>query len=218
MFDSQHLKELERKAFRAAHQDGLWDIYIAGIVLSFAAFANYDDSDIFPLLRFGLFLFGLGLSYLIFWGGKKYLTTPRLGQVKFGPRRQKRKKVMMFVLGGIVLLQFLIVMGTVFLWQNPQWAARHGFASLAPDYERLLVSIIGAMFVGPSIVMIAYFNDFMRGYYIAIVMSLAVFSLIWFDQSIYMVIGALLILIPGVIMFIRFMRKYPLPPAEINHD
>jgi hypothetical protein len=218
MSDALDLKNIEKKAFRATHQDGLWDIYIGGVVLSMSVLAYSTASEAFPLLRFGLFLAGLGLSYLIFWAGKKYITTPRLGQVKFGPRRQRRKLTLVFVLTGIVLLQVIILVGTILLWANPEWTARLGFTGSDPDRERLLVAVIGALFVGPSMALISYFNDFVRGYYIAFILSLAVFSLIWFGQPIYLVIAGLVIMVPGVVLFVRFLREHPLPAAEASHD
>jgi hypothetical protein len=218
MSASLDLKNIEKKAFRAAHQDGLWDIYIGGIVLSMSVLAYSTASEAFPLLRFGLYLAGVGVFYLLFWGGKKYLTVPRMGQVKFGPRRQKRKLTMMIVLAGIVLLQVLLLAGTIFLWTNPEWAVRLGFSRTDPDRERLLVAVVGALFVGPSTALIAYFNDFPRGYYIAFILSLAVFSLIWFGQPIFLIVAALLIIIPGVALFVRFLHEHPLPPAELSHD
>ncbi len=218
MFGTIDLKELEKKAFRATYQDGLWDIYIGGVVMSMSALAYLNANEAYPFLRFGLFSAGLVISYLIFWGGKKYLTTPRLGRVKYGPRRQRRKTTLMIVLSAIVLLQLLLLVGTLLLWANPQWASNLGFSHTDRDRERLVVAIIGALFVGPSTTLIAYFNDFLRGYYIAFILSLAVFSLIFFGQPVYLIIAALLILIPGVILLVRFLHAHPLPPAEASHD
>jgi len=218
MFDSLDLKKLEQKAFRTTHQDGLLDIDIGGVVMSMSAMAYSDDSEAFPLLRFGLLLAGLTLSTLIYQGGKKYLTAPRLGQVKFGPRRQRRSVTLALVLSGIVLLQVIILAGTIFLRANPQSAASLGFTFASRDLERLAVAIVGALFVGPSMTLIAYFSDFLRGYYIAFILSLAVFSLIWFSQPVYMTIAGLVIIVPGVILLVRFLRQHPLPPAEISHD
>lgn len=218
MSASLDLKQLEKKAFRSVHQDGLWDIVIGGIVLSYSALEYSSDSEAFPLLRFGLCLAGLAVFELIFWAGKKYLTTPRLGLVKFGPHRQKRSLTMMIVLGAIVLVQVLILVGEILLWKNPGWAAAKGFSLSGPDSERLLVATIGALFVGPSMLLLAYFNEFLRGYYIAFILSLGVFSLIWFGQPIYMTISALLIIVPGLVLFIRFLRNHPLPPKEASRE
>jgi hypothetical protein len=186
------------------------------VVYVFLAYTFSNEAK--PLLRFGLYLAGMGVFYLIFWAGKKYLTTPRLGQVKFGPRRQKRKQIMLGVLAGIVGLQVVILVGTILLWKNPNLAARLGFSQANPDLERLLVATIGALFVGPSMVLLAYFNEFMRGYYIAVILSLAVFSLTWFGKPVYLVLSGLLIIIPGLILFVRFLRSHPLPPVEVTYD
>ncbi len=217
MSETLDLKAIEKRAFRATHQDGLWDIYIGGVVLSMTLLAYSTDSEAFPFMRFGIYLLGLGASWLIFWAGKKFITAPRLGQVKFGPQRQRRKRTLATVLVGIVLLQAIIVAGTILLWANPAWATRLGIAGSDPDIERLLVATVGALFVGPSMVILAYFNDFSRGYYIAFLLSLAVFSLIWFSQPAYLIIAGLIIMIPGVVLFVRFLRQHPLPPAEARH-
>jgi hypothetical protein len=217
MSETLDLKAIERKAFRATHQDGLWDIYIGGVILCMTILTYSTGSEEFPLLNFGLYLLGLGASWLIFWAGKKFITAPRLGQVKFGPQRQRRKRTLVTILVGIVLLQAILVALTILLWANPEGAARLGITGSDPDLERLLVASIGALFVGPSMVILAYFNDFTRGYYIAFILSLAVFSLIWFGQPVYLIVAALIIMIPGVVLFVRFLRQHPLPPAEVRH-
>ena len=79
----------------------------------------------------------------------------------------------------------------------------------------LLVAIVASLFVGPSMFLIAYFTDFPRGYYIALIMSIAVFSFVWFWQAIYLIIGGLLIMIPGIYLLTRFLQAYPIPPVEI---
>jgi len=218
MLTSLNLKEIERKAFRSVHQDGLWDIYIGGIVMSMTVFANADDGENFTSQRLVIYMLGMLVFGLLFWGGKKYITVPRLGLVKFGAQRRRRSLTMAIILAGIVLLQILFVAGTALLRSNPDWARQLGLGLSDPDYGRLLVAAIAALFVGPSMLLIAYFTDFPRGYYIAIIMSLAVFALVWFGEAVYLIAASLLIIIPGVVLFARFLRQHPLPPAEANHD
>jgi hypothetical protein len=217
MSDSLDLKNIEKKAFRSTYQDGLLDINMGGIILCMSFMDSTMDSEINTFLRFGLFIGGLLLFNAVFWGGKKFITIPRLGQVKFSPHRQRRGLIMASVLAGIVLLQVFLLVGTILLWKNPQWATDLGLHTTDRDLERMVVAVIGALFVGPSMVLIAYFSDFMRGYYIASITALAVFAMIWFSQPIYLVIASLLIIIPGVVLFIRFLRQHPLPPAEASH-
>lgn len=78
--------------------------------------------------------------------------------------------------------------------------------------------MIGALFVGPGICLMAYYGDFPRGYYNAFVFSLGVFAMIWFQRPSYMIAAGLLVIIPGVVLFIQFLRKYPLLPREVSHE
>ncbi|MCL4561634.1 MAG: hypothetical protein M1281_13600 [Chloroflexi bacterium] len=214
MSDSLDLKDIEKRAFRAEHQDGLYDIYFGGVVLCMTILAVSTGGETYQFSRFVLYMIGLVVLSLLFQGGRKYITTPRLGRVKFGPRRQRRKMILFLVMAGIILVQVAIVVGTSLLLRNPQWAISLGLSQINPDFERLIVAAISALFVGPSMVMISYFMDFLRGYYIAFIASLAVFSLVWFHEPVYLVIAGMLILIPGIVVFIRFLIQHPLPPAE----
>ena len=206
------LKNLEKRAVRSTYQDGLLDIQMGGIVASMAAWSYFDRSEGFPILALIIFLLGVLASQLIFWAGKKYISAPRLGQVKFGPQRLRRGRELAMVLAGIVLVQGIIVLSTLLLWERP------AIAGTDRDLERLMVAATGALFVGPGVCLIAYFRDFPRGYYIAFILSLGVFAMIWFNQPIYMIAAGLLVIIPGVILLMRFLRKYPLPPQESSHD
>ena len=62
---------------------------------------------------------------------------------------------------------------------------------------------------------VAFIKDFPRGFVIAALMSLAVFLMIWLNQPIFAVIIGLLIALPGVLMLIRFVQKYPVPQVEV---
>lgn len=211
-----NLKDLERKAYRSTYQDGLWDIYQGGLTASFTAFVSVMDPSInlSTLQRFLLFMVGVGFSYLIFWGGKKWVTLPRIGQVKFGPARQRRKRTLAVVLGSIVVIQAFIVALTVALWQNPALSRSLGLAGLPQNLETLLVAVLAVCFVGPSLSLRAYFNDFPRGYYIAAVVSTSVFCLVWFGSAVYTMVGGLLIILPGIVLFLRFLAEHPLPASE----
>ena len=204
-----NLKEMERKAFRSTFQDGLWDIYLGLIVIGMAIFifrpqAGYSGWNL--LLMVAVF----GLAYGLFWLGKKFVTTPRLGQVTFGPLRKQKKTTLAIILGVVVVVQAGVVALSAMGWLNPEVGAKINAFLNVRDLERLTVAAIGALFIGPSMILVAYFNDFSRGYYIAILMSVAVFLMIWLNQPFYPVILGGLIILPGVILFVRFLQKYPL--------
>jgi hypothetical protein len=198
------LKELERKAFRSTYQDGLWDIYMGLIVIFMAVFIFRPDEGYRPW-NLVLMVASFVLAYLVFWAGKKFVTVPRMGQVTFGSRRKKRKRTLAIIMGVIIVIH-----AGFGAWLST-WL---GGGSM----ERILVASIGSLFVGPPMIIAAFFTDFLRGYYIAILMAGAVFLMILLNQPLYPVVIGLLILAPGVVLFVRFMRRYPLHREGEDHD
>lgn len=61
---------------------------------------------------------------------------------------------------------------------------------------------------------IAFYNDFLREYYIAVMMALAMFLMILFNQSYLPVIISALIILPALALLIRFLIKYSYPERE----
>jgi hypothetical protein len=211
------LKAIEQKAFRSTFQDGLWDIYFGLVVVGMALFI-YRPASGYSLVNILLVLLIFSLAYGLFWAGKKYITLPRMGQVQFGAKRKRRKLIMTIVLSVIVLFQVILFVFTLLVWRNPELSA--GFKNLLPDKNimDLIVASIGALMVGPSMILVAYFRDFPRGYYIAVMMALTVFLMLFLNQPVYPIIIGILIALPGFVLFIRFLRKYPLHKEEARHD
>ena len=210
------LKQIERKAFRSTYQDGLWDIYI-GLVVIFMALYMYRPEGGYSAWNNIIFLAGYGVISLIFWAGKKFITLPRMGQVKFGPMRKKRGLYLAIALGIVVLINIGLVILTALGWANPEQAAQLNTILLDRGWMDIAVALIGSMLVGVSMILVAFFNDFPRGYYIAFMASLAVFLMIWLNQPIYPFLLGVLIVLPGVVLLIRFLSKYPLPQQEAFH-
>jgi hypothetical protein len=213
MSTSLNLKEIERKAFRSTYQDGLLDICISSVVGSMALLMYTDVRDDFPYLYLILAFLGVGAGQLVYWAGKMFVTLPRIGQVKFGEIRRKRNKTLALILAVVVLLQVGIVLLTAGVWAIPAWGDKLQELFPGRSATDLLVAAVGALFVGPSMMAIAYFIDFPRGYYIALVMALGAFLMIWFWQPLIQVGAAFLILIPGLVLFVRFLRQHPLTPS-----
>jgi len=207
-----NLKEIEKRAFRSTYQDGLWDIYYGLIVISMALFIYRPEKG------YGWWnMVLMFVSFLVFYFGKKFITVPRLGRVKFGELRRKRTRSLGIVLSVFIALQVLMVIATATGWfykQFGSWMALH----LKGSGELLLVSTIGSLMVCIGMSVIAHFSDFPRGYYIAVMMSLAVFIMIFLNQPLIPVVLGLLIAIPGIVMLARFISQYPPRPDEENHD
>ena len=210
------LKALERKAFRSTYQDGLWDINVGLIVIGMAIFVFRPEEGYSVLNILGLLVICL-VANLIFWAGKKFITVPRMGQVRFGEIRKQKARTLAIIMAVFVLVQGGIVLLTALSWRNPELGEKIISILNAGNTERLMVATVGSLFVGPSFIMIAYFNDFLRGYYIAILMALAVFLMILFNQPIYPMILGGLIVAPGLVLFVQFLRQHPLPSQEVHH-
>ncbi|MFQ6618861.1 MAG: hypothetical protein ACE5QV_09260 [Fidelibacterota bacterium] len=117
-----NLKELERKAFRSTYQDGLWDIYIGLIIISLSFFLFRSATGYSPL-NILLMLVSFCTAYALFWAGKRFITLPRMGQVKFGEKRVRRKKTMMIILGVVVIIQAAFLAVQFIGWRNPEFGA-----------------------------------------------------------------------------------------------
>ncbi|UCD08831.1 MAG: hypothetical protein JSU79_10820 [Dehalococcoidales bacterium] len=211
------LKELERKAFRSTYQDGLWDLYFGLIVICMSIFL-YRPATGYSPLNIVLMLASMVGAYALFWAGKRFITLPRMGQVKFGEKRARRKKTMFFVLGVVVLIQVSFLIFQFVAWRNPEFGDTVNTFLQEKNAMDLAVATIGSLFVGPSMILIAYFMDFPRGYFIAVMMALAVFLMILLNQPIYSISIGILIAVPGIVLFVRFLQKYPLHEKSSDHE
>ena len=215
--DQISLKELELKAFRSTYQDGLWDLYFGLIIISMSVFL-YRPATGYRPLNILLMLAAMAVAYTLFWAGKRFITLPRMGQVKFGEKRARRKKTMILVLGVVVLIQVALLVIQFVGWRNPEFGAKLNIFLQENNAMGLAVATLGSLFVGPSMILVAYFLDFPRGYFIAVMFALAVFLTIYLNQPIYPIIIGILIAVPGVVLFLRFLKKYPLHREKADHE
>ena len=216
MTNSIDLKQLEKRAFRSTYQDGLWDIYYGLITMFLAIFMDRPEEG-YSWVNIALMVAGFLLAYVLFRGAKKLITLPRLGQVTFGPIRKARKRTMSIILGVFIALQALLLVFTFLGWLIPQIGKL--ISQIFPGSNDLLaVSLIGAMIICVSMTVSAHYSDFLRGYYIALLMAVAVFLILFLDRPIYPLIIGVVIVIPGIVLLVRFIRQHPLPSSEENHE
>jgi len=216
MSQNLDLKVLERKAFSSTYQDGLWDITLGLIVIGMAIFVFRPEQG-YSVLNIVWLMATCLVANLVFWAGKRFITVPRMGQVRFGEIRKRKALTLAIILAVFILVQGGVVLLTAFGWRNPELGAKISSILNAGSMERLAVAAVGSLFVGPPFILIAYFSDFLRGYYIAILMALAVFLMILFNQPIYPLALGGMILVPGLVLFVQFLRQYPLPSQGAHH-
>lgn len=217
MSSQLNLKEIERNAFRFTNQDGLLDMHYGLIVVCMSIFVYRPTTGYSPM-NIVLSTLLISLSLGLFWAGKKFITLPRMGQVRFGAARKQKAKTLAIILGLFVLLQAGLVGLTALGWLNPDTSPNlnndlHARGSTLP-----LVAAIASLMVGVSMIVSAYFSDFLRGYYIAILMALAVFLMVYLNQPVYPIVIGGLILLPGLVLFMRFLKAYPLPREDTSYE
>jgi hypothetical protein len=211
MSDNSDLDALKKKTWRTTLLDGIFEIYLSILHLSLTLGIVLDEVVPVPynsIISYSIIFMGL-IFFLI---GKKYISQPRLGKVKFGRARLARKLKTVIILS----VNFLIVLIIYLIGAlNPQ------FRLVLPPY--LYGLIIGLLFITLPLSFVAYFLQFTRLYIIAILFGLGffldeLFALLLipepFDSLLAFGMISIAIFCIGLVVFVRFLRKYPLPKEE----
>jgi hypothetical protein len=207
------LKDLEKKAWRSTLEDGIFEIYFGILHLNITIGVILDDILPTPYNLIVMFsIISLGLTFFLI--AKKFISEPRLGKVKFGRARIVRKVKTIAVLTiNFLALLIIFLLGIL----NPQLRLQ------LPDY--LFDLIMGLLFFTLPICFIAYFLQFKRLYVIAILLGLGfsldeVFALFGIPDPIRSIMAfgtiSVIILTMGIVVFIRFLKKYPLPKDSLE--
>jgi len=99
-------KGAERTAYRlSTSQDGLYDIFLGTLIILVSTLPWLDEVGRLGTLRNVIVVEALALLVLgSVLGGKKWIITPRIGQVRYGAPRKKRLKRLALGMGVIFYL------------------------------------------------------------------------------------------------------------------
>ena len=188
-----NLKELEKKAWTTYFQDGLWDIFF-GIMLLTMVIRTITDNVWFTFLMF------LGVFFMI--AGKRYITTPRIGLVKFGTARMMKRIKLLGIIG------LTVIITSCLLWPN----------AFFKDLPTIVSSILVASMVITIFCAMAYYLDYFPLAIYGLLFGIG--EILWslFGESVglmAMLVFGSFIFILGLIMLGQFLRKYPLPTEEV---
>jgi len=168
----------------------MWDIFL-GAMLLISGIRSVTDYVWYTLLILPLIL--------VLPLGKRLITTPRLGHVKFGPSRKarQRKAVVALIISVVAIFALLLL-------------SNSGLA-LPP---RMLISPMMAVWIAVIFGVLAYFLDFKRLYAYGLLYGMS--EVIWgqFGKPVGPVAQTIIgiaILAIGLVVFVRFLRRYPLP-------
>jgi hypothetical protein len=206
------IKSLEKKVYRSFFEDGFWDIFVGMLLLGFSLGWTQIIIDIFePLDIMIISIIWNTITFLIYYLGKKFITIPRIGTVKFGQKRKARQKKLKIFLLINVLFGCIVFILTFFGLLD--------FLVLGGSLTPLLIGLIAYTF---PFTIVAYFLEFNRLYIYALMGGFSFFI----SDIIYSILGSPLdsiigfgvpggiIVVVGLIFFIKFLRKYPKPKKD----
>jgi hypothetical protein len=195
------LKEIERRAYRSTFEDGIYDILFGMLFLILA---------LIPVLgAFGIpvwcgYLFGI-IPAVFAWFGKRHITIPRLGAVEFGKRRRSRRLLFLMICAGFFFLTLPLLL----------MISAKGFGGGLAENSGIPLAV--GMVVAPLVIVAAYFLDYPRMYIYAAVLFFGIPHAKFlypylgkpFNSLITFGIPAAAILVFGLTLLSRFVRKYP---------
>jgi hypothetical protein len=200
-------KEIERQTRRFFYQDGLIEIMMGIFLLLFAAM--YESS-----VSFGVSLIAIFLMIPAWREAKRRYVFPRIGYVNLDDEEeaQAEAKGILKFLG--FFFAFMIVAVTVFVWV---WGG-----DLGTDYfyTRFIPVVIGlVMAIGP--ITMGYKNGIVRWYIFATLFVLIGVGVVFLGlETFYQILAiqmtacGVIPLATGLVMFLRFLKKYPVVEEE----
>ncbi|UCC79982.1 MAG: hypothetical protein JSW64_01090 [Candidatus Zixiibacteriota bacterium] len=210
MKENLNLKELERKAYRATFQDGFLDITLGLFLIGSAIAGLFQDNKPVRLIITVIIIL---VPLAIFLLGKKKITVPRIGMVKFGAERKARKKkVAAIILMAVIISSLLALM-----------AMTHSMPIFLAELLKGFGSAVGfGLLAFTMFIFGGYYNDIPRLYLYGLLFGASLFlsecyynkvgievhSSVWFGAS------GLIMLSIGISLLIRFIRLYPVPSEE----
>ena len=204
MEENIDLKEIEKKAYKTILQDGFIDIEIGVMFIGMGINAFFSDYVSIFVNILGFVIVGIFAVSLVFLG-KKYIVVPRIGVIKFGPKRKaQRKKIIIFsLINTLILIIVLILTINSVIQQIPL----RGIA---------LLLVLGLLFATLPLSILAYIMEFPRFflYGLLIGFGLSLAEILEFSTAVFLI--GVIIFIVGLTYLIKFLRKYPLQEGEVK--
>ena len=151
----------------------------------------------------------MAITWFLFWAAKKWITTPRLGQVKFGQNRKAAKIKMVILMCFSLLLNIVLLILTSMAKTRPElgW-----FLNLGPSVIPIGLGIWTTLLI----IVVGYFMENTRLMYYAVFFGGSFTAAMMLDSALpFILIGAAMFLI-GLYVFTRFLKDYPVIKADGN--
>ena len=202
------MKAIERQVYRAAYQDGLLETFLGGYLFIFGSLmvakpgmASFSALTIFVIRP-------------LFTKVKNRYTYPRVGYVKLPQENESAGKEigLTAILFIVILVASLIVLSAL---MGNESGKEFWFRWFLPVLASILFSF-GPLWMGRT-------YGLKRAYFIAVLIPLLGISMAitgiftgYAAVGVICLTGGFLSLVSGVIMFSRFLRKYPVEEEVLN--
>jgi hypothetical protein len=187
------LGRIEQKVYLSYHQDGLLDIFIGLFILGFGM--SMANLPVFiPSLLWTMCI-------LYFWPARKFVSYPRMGYARFSPERKAREKKKLI---SLAILLYIPVIGTIIIMKGfPSF----GWAIWLKEHEILFSEVMAAVLVSAGAILSG-----VKRLYVYAGLTMMVYAnhyLLKTPPHLFFVSLGIVILVSGIVMLIRFLRKYP---------
>jgi hypothetical protein len=211
MAEKLSLKSIENRAWKSVYQDGIWDIYLGLLLMAMAINTWIARTGLSEGVVMGLYIGMMLLAMGVLFAGKRFITVPRLGRVKFTGRRKIQIKRTRLILTASVLVGIIAFLVTVYVLKfRPAWF----------NFE-VMIGTLWVVNVLAVFGLAGYWLQFKRLYLVgamyAISVPLDMYITKTFDVDIALYtfgIPALVILVVGTVVLVRFIRSTP--PLRID--
>lgn len=186
-------KKIKLKVYMSYFQDGLWDVVLGIFLLGWGLAVLFDLNWLPGGVFVAFFWLALGL--------KKKITYPRIGFSR--PVERRKQMIRLTIAGAVSLTLGIFVLGAFAAGDTFQW--------LRSYFELLFNSMLAL-----AILLIGYWWRIVRWYaYGGLVFIFAAFNQ-WLGLSFELsfIIPGAIVLLCGMLVFFRFLRKYPIMSTE----
>ncbi|MDH5439201.1 MAG: hypothetical protein OEY31_01175 [Candidatus Bathyarchaeota archaeon] len=194
MTEKINLKKIERKAYTSYHQDGLIDVFAGFFMLSFGLMLILD------MAWMGWILWFVGIS--AYAAAKRVFTIPRIGFVKFAPHRAKA-----VVTSALIVVSLFALLGVVAFMQTEGGGTPLWLVFAAENYMLVIGVSVAASF---CVVGYTFRTKRMYAYALLTLIMFVTGHFLYFPLYYYMTLLGTLILLTGLTLLIRFVRRYRL--------
>ena len=205
------IKKIEKNILKTGHQHGFFDMLIGFMVMGMGFSPFFREGLPSPYSYFLWPLILVITAEVLLFTIIKYVIQPRTGIVKPGASIKSMRKKLFIV----IIIQFTIQLSFIILLITGNGSGI--------QVEGIMFILIVGLFIIPLFGIIAYLMKYPRLYLIGVFIWLAIFiNELLYDPIDYQIRWLLsygimggIIFSMGLVIFIRFLKKYPLPKEEL---